>query len=183
MRVVNILTISIILLVILTQCGTRTSTHENSLVVKDSVICNIYNPQSSFQDSTFPFSFKGFKINEVKKYFKTDVTIDSIEFNNEGYISKIYKFKDHLSEINLFVNINDGPDAWFYLENSQIKSDILTLRNGIKIGMNRTDFFKSINMTVQPCDTFLIREGDMAMYFYCIFKDNQLKLIDIEAPE
>lgn len=165
------------------QCGTQTSNQENSLGKSDSVICNIYNIEHVFQDSIFPFSFKGFKMNEVKKHFKPDVVVESLEFNNEGYISKIYRFKDKLSEINLFVKVNDGPDAWFYLESSKIQSDILTFRNGIKIGMGRSDFFKSINMPVQPCDTFLIREGDMAMYFYCIFKDNQLELIDIIAPE
>ncbi|TRZ64235.1 hypothetical protein D4R20_02995, partial [bacterium] len=132
--------------------------------------CSIVSKEMVFQEKFFPFGFKDYNTKELLKYFKSGVKVDSVEKNIDGYISTVYKFHDGVSSINFFAKPYDKSDRYFYIQDSKIETKLLPFRNGIKIGMSKTEFCRIANFNSALCDTFLIQEGEMATSYYFIFK-------------
>ncbi len=145
--------------------------------------CSIVNKEMVFQKFFFPFEFKDYNTKKILKYFKGGVKVDSIAKNIDGYISTIYKFHDGISAIHFFAKPYDKSDRYFYLQDSKIETKILQFKNGIRIGMSKNEFCKVANFNSALCDTFLIKEGEMATSYYFIFKKNKLKNITILVSE
>jgi hypothetical protein len=145
--------------------------------------CSMVTKEMVFQEKFFPFGFKDYNTKELLKYFKSGVKVDSIEKNVDGYISTVYKFHDGISSISFFAKPYDKADRYFYIQESKIETKLLQFKNGIKIGMNKTEFCKITNFNNALCDTFLIREGEMATSYYFIFMKNKLKKINVQVSE
>jgi hypothetical protein len=145
--------------------------------------CSIVSEEVIFQKKFFPFDFKDYNTRKVLKYFKSGVKVDSVEKNIEGYVSTIYKFHDAASEVNFFVKPFDKSDRYFYIQDSNIETKLLPFKNSIKIGMTKTEFCRVAGFTTALCDTFMIREGEMATSYYFIFKKDKLKIIKIQVSE
>jgi hypothetical protein len=145
--------------------------------------CTIVNKETVFQKKLFPFDFKDYNTKKILKYFKKGVKVDSIEKNIDGYISSIYKFNDGTSSLNFFVKPFDKTDRYFYIQDSKIETRLIQFKNGIKIGMSKTEFCRVANFTSALCDTFQIQEGEMATSYYFIFKKDRLKNINIQVSE
>lgn len=181
LNIINMKKLLILLLFIATFSCQNVSQRESNSSCHPAK-CKIYNEDQAFQDQFFPFDFKEYQTLKLSGYFSRSTKVDSAEINNQGYISHIYNFSDGKSNVNFFVKTYDTTDLWFYLNTSTIQSNIMNFKNGIKIGMLKSDFNKVLKTDCQ-CDTFLIEEGDMAISFYFIFEDNHLQKIDILAPE
>ncbi len=145
--------------------------------------CSIVNREIVFQKKFFPFDFKDYNTKKILKYFKSGVKVDSIENNIEGYISTTYKFYDGISVVKFFAKPYDKSDNYFYIQDSKIETKILQFKNGIKIGMSKTEFCKIEDFNNPLCDTILIQEGELATSYYFIFKKNKLKTITIQVSE
>lgn len=162
---------------------------EDSRILADSIKqqngnCLIVNESEVFQFDFFPFDFRNYNTNRLLKYFKSNVTVDSIETNFDGYITRVYTFTDKKSKISFFVKINNtNGDDYFFIDKSSIFSDLIESKNGIKINMSRGDFSKVVKINSASCDTFTIQEGDMAIYYYFIFSKDRLKEIEIIPTE
>jgi hypothetical protein len=150
---------------------------------KNKSRCSIVSKEMVFQEKFFPFGFKDYNTKELLKYFKNGVKVDSIEKNIDGYISTVYKFHDGTSVISFFAKPYDKSDRYFYIQDSKIETKLLHFKNGIKIGMSKTEFCKIIKFNSAICDTFLIQEGEMATSYYFIFTKNKLKKIKIQVSE
>lgn len=169
------------------SCQTKNPsvTQSNKTPVKNTLAntaCLYENESVTFLNEFFPFEFTNYNTKKLLSYFDESVKVDSVETNNSGYISRVYKFSNHRSEISFFVKIND-PEPYFYQFGATIKNDFLKTRNGIKIDMSRADFFKAVDKPILQCDTFTIQEGEMATFYQFIFKRDKLKTIHILQSE
>lgn len=144
--------------------------------------CLIAHESCIFQKEYFPFEFENYKTGKLKAYFDKSITVDSVENNNDGYITRDYTFRNKLSNISFLVKINDS-EHYFYLNRATIKDNLFKSRNGVKINMTREEFFKTINSGLVNCDTFTIQEGDLATFYYFIFEKDRLKTIEIQQSE
>jgi len=157
---------------------------------KDSILktsltgegCLIAHESCIFLKEYFPFKFENYKTGELKAYFDKSIIVDSVENNNNGYITRDYTFRNKLSNISFLVKINDS-EHYFYLNRATIKDNLFKSRNGVKINMTREEFFKTINSGLVNCDTFTIQEGDLATFYYFIFEKDRLKTIEIQQSE
>jgi hypothetical protein len=142
--------------------------------------CKIYHDSDTLKSYLFPFKLVGYNTKRLLKYFIPGTRVDSIERNNEGFITRDYTFQNGNSSLSFFVKINhlDG-DNYFYINNARIKSPLL--KSDIEINMSRNDFFRSINSKVSECDTLFIEEGDVTTSYSFIFSDNKLIQIDINT--
>lgn len=144
--------------------------------------CQIERDTDIFFNDFFPFDFKNFNTEKLKKRFDSSVEVDSIKKNNNGYIYWIYKFKNKNSYMNFLVK-KDKTDPYYYIDEALLNDNFFKSKNGIKINMNRDDFFKTIKTKKTDCDTFSIQEGDLYVYYRFIFKKDSLKSIWIYAEE
>jgi hypothetical protein len=144
--------------------------------------CIVVNDSCIFKTRFFPFDFTNYNTQKLRAFFEKSITVDSVENNNNGYITRIYKFKNKLSEVRFLVKITD-PEPYFYLDRAVLRNNIFPSKNGVKIDMSRAEFFKSINSKSVGCDTFIIQEGDLATYYYFIFEKDRLKTIEIQQSE
>ena len=151
--------------------------------VMDTSKCSMINSEMKFQKRFFPFDFKDYNTKELLTYFKGIVKVDSTEENNDGTKFKIYKFHDGNSSVNFFVKQKDNSEKYFYLEDSEIESNLLQFKNGVKIGMSKKEFCRITNFGNPVCDTLLIQEGDMVTSFYFIFLKSKLKKIQIKVSD
>jgi hypothetical protein len=151
--------------------------------VQNTSKCSIINNEMKFQKQFFPFDFKDYDTKELLTYFKGPVKVDSTEVNNEGTNFKTYKFHDRNSSVNFFVKPKDKSEKYFYLEDSEIESNLIQFKNGVKIGMSKNEFCRIANFGNPVCDTLLIQEGDMVTSFYFIFMKTKLKKIQIKVSD
>lgn len=186
MKINNFL-ISLIISSLIYSCQTKTasknlnsdSISKSSLIIND---CLIAHESEIFKNYYFPFVFENYNTEKLKAFFDKSITVDSVETNNSGYITRIYKFSNKVSEISFFVKIND-TETFYYLQGATIKDNLFETKNGFEINMTRKDFFKAINTDIVNCDTFTIQEGDMATYYRFIFEKDRLKVVEIQTTE
>jgi hypothetical protein len=145
--------------------------------------CVITNENQKLRGELFPFDFKGYRTAKLRKYFSENVTVDSTRYNNEGTTYTIYQFKEGSSSISFFVKPNEGKEPWFYLEESSIDNNLINFKNGIRIGMPRSEVYKALGIKENTCDTLHFEEGDLFTYYDFIFKSNRLTKINITPEE
>lgn len=148
--------------------------------------CSIFNDEILFQTSYFPFDFYSYNTDNLLTFFSDGVSVDSTEIIDNGYVSKIYTFFDSKSRLSFFVkpdNDNKESKTYFYIHNSLIESNFFKSKNGVKIGMTRDLFYKTINIAPNNCDVFFIEEGDWSVYYKFYFDNDKLKKIDIEVSQ
>lgn len=169
-----------LLLIITSIISCQSTSNKSAESLCDIIKCEIYyeDDNNLFENQFFPFDFKIYNTSELLNYFSKDTKVDSLKIIDQGYISYIYDFADEKSNVRFFVK---PGYIWFYINSSTIKSNILPFKNGVKIGMSKSDFNKTLKTECQ-CDTFSIHDdsGHINSYYF-IFKDNCLEKIDIIA--
>jgi len=150
---------------------------------QDNNKCKVRTFEQFYQETIFPFTFKDFNSFRLKKYFNSKVRVDSVDNNNQGYITRTYTFSDNTSYVKFLVKPYEKTDTYYYFPDSYIKSDIIRFKNNIRIGMSQVDFFKAIKTNYCDCETFLIEEGDLAISYFVHFKEKKLISIAIVVPK
>jgi hypothetical protein len=86
------------------------------------------------------------------------------------------------SRVSFLVKTGEKSE-WFYLSEAKIDHNLIEFKNNIKIGMNRNEFYKELNINPKDCDTLEFQLGDLTTYYDFIFKNNKLSRIEIKASE
>ncbi len=145
--------------------------------------CLFTNEEEKLKSELFPFTFKSYSTNTLMKFFDKNTMVDSIKKSKEGSDYMIYTFKNGSSHISFFVKPPDGSDTWFYLDNGSIDNNFIALKNGLKIGMERKEVTRILNIKAITCDTLHVQEGDLFTYYDFIFKNDKLDKIEIMFSE
>jgi hypothetical protein len=131
----------------------------------------------------FPFKFKEYNTERLKKYFILNIHIDSVDKQFEGFTSRTYKFYDNQSFMTFFVKPNDKEDLYFYLTSGSFGKDFIKLKEGFDFEMDIKNCFHKLGLNYSICDTLCLVEGDMATTFTFIFKESKLSRIDVETEQ
>jgi hypothetical protein len=83
----------------------------------------------------------------------------------------------------LLIKTKTRKNAWFYLDESSIDNNLIKFRNGIKVGMQRSEVYEILGVSLNTCDTLYFQEGDLFTYYDFIFEDNKLTKINITPEE
>lgn len=145
-------------------------------------LCNFSSENDTLKQALFPFSFKNFDTQKMLKFFSNGTKVDSskLEYAGEDYEYRIYTFKKD----NSFISFQVKPKSdWFYIQECAIQNDILTFKNGLKIGMNKNEISIILNLQKPNCDTIKFELGELSTYYDFIFKNEKLAKINIIADE
>jgi hypothetical protein len=125
-----------------------------------------------------PFGYeptvKNFKAN-LPSYKLQVYTMKNI--HNHSIIDTIYKFHRRKDELLIYKNVNN-IEMFFA---GRISSDKIKLKNGVRVGMSRDEFYKSFtNLRPKAEDTVRISSKRAPNSFNFIFKGNKLIMIKID---
>ena len=139
---------------------------------------------ANFTDTVFySFDKSNFDIKLIQNLFDKNVLIDSA-FDNRGngLISLHYTFKDKNSKVVFSLYDVSKGKRNFDIAYLDLKTDIFKFRNGIKVNMTRSDFFKAMKLKETDCDTILIDPKTRRNWYdYRFeFKNDTLRLIKTE---
>jgi len=126
-----------------------------------------------------PFGYeptiKNFKAN-LPSSFKLQV-YSMKNLHNPSIIDTIYRFHQRKSELFIYKNVNNKE--LFFAGN--IYTDKIELRNGVKVGMARNDFFQCFsNLKPNAKDTIRISSKRATNSVNFIFKNNKLTVIKLD---
>jgi len=144
--------------------------------------CNYSAENDTLKQALFPFSFKNFYTQKMLKFFSNGTKVDSskLEYAGKDYEYRIYTFKKD----NSFISFQVKPKSeWFYIQECAIQNDILNFKNGLKIGMNKTEVSNILNIQKIKCDTIKYDLGELSTYYDFIFKNEKLEKINIIGDE
>jgi hypothetical protein len=127
----------------------------------------------------FPFEFKDYNTNRLKKYFSQNTQVDSTERISEGVKSRTYRFFDKSSSLEFFMKPNDKQDPFFYLVSGSFGKGFIKLKEGLDFEMDIKSCFRKLGLAYSDCDTLRLDEGDMSTIYTFIFKSGKLSRIDI----
>jgi len=128
----------------------------------------------------YPFDTTKFSRSIVDACFKKGVEIDSMYsklFKGDSVL--YYTYKDDISKVVLSLyNLSKGQRN-FDVACLELRSNILVFKNGIRINMSRSDFFKTLGIQETDCDTFEISldQEYSGKYFWFVFVDDKLSSI------
>jgi hypothetical protein len=117
--------------------------------------------------------------------------------NFSGYLPSSYKQQIYTKKNKHYPNITDSIFRFYYKKNElfvyktnsnremfvagNIYDRRIVLHNGIKVGMNRSDFFKCFkDLTVNTRDTLRMTSKPAGNSYNFIFKQDKLKAIKID---
>jgi len=162
--------IIIIALTLITACSTKSVTKiavaSRKPLEKDAFIVKPFGYEPSIKNfkTYLPSSFK------LQVYSMKNI-------HNPAIIDTIYKFYQRKSELFIYKNVSNKE--LFFAGN--IYSSKIQLQNGVKVGMNRNDFFQCFsNLSPNKKDTIRISSKRATNSINFIFKDNKLEVIRID---
>lgn len=138
--------------------------------------CFLDNAKVSIDKYIYPFDFDSVYINSktLKNICEEDVIMDSIF--QKGWADK-FILKNNNSEVEIYRKFHDGR-YYSYLGDFKMKSNVFIVEEGIKIGMDKYDFYDRINIKPFDCDTVHIHPFNSAADFYFIFRQATLESIE-----
>lgn len=142
--------------------------------------CAYDDKKCKIENDLYPFNINNSSNRLILDNCYDGVVIDSlINIVNKKDTDLIFSLTDKISEIKyyqMFYKTGDKKDLKLY--EYSISTNIIKFKNGIKIGMERDDFFNKISRDYVDCDTFEISLGLTGFYYYFVFRDDSLIRID-----
>jgi hypothetical protein len=143
--------------------------------------CWIGYVNDSFKLMLYDFDFKGFDPDKMIEHFSTNAKVENITLEDvPGYPYHLYRFYDSLSRFEFLVKSFDSSE-YYFIDRAQLISNLVDFKNGITIGMIKSDFKNAMNIENNICDTFRISDGELPSDYDFIFVNDTLDKILIWA--
>ena len=161
---------TLVILIVAISCSTKS-------ITRPSPIANKPLDKETFTLKPFGYepTIKNFRV-YLPSSFKLQV-YSMKNIHNPSVIDTIYRFHQSKSEFFIYKNVNNRE--MFFAGN--IYTTKIKLNNGVKVGMDRSEFYKCFtNMKTSTRDTIRVSTKRATNSINFIFKKNKLDVIKID---
>jgi hypothetical protein len=142
--------------------------------------CAYDDKKAEIEKALYPFDINDSDSKLILENCYTGVKLDStMDVRNDNEANMIFSLSDKTSAIKYYhMSYKIGAKKDLKLYEYSITTNIIRFKNGIRIGMQRDDFFEKINRSIVDCDTFSIDLGLTGFYYYFVFRNDSLIRIE-----
>jgi len=142
--------------------------------------CVYDDKEGKIEKTLYPFDINNSDRRLILDNCYSGVVLDSVmDIKNKKDTNLIFSLTDKTSVIKYYQMLYKiGAKKDLKLYQYSITTNIIKFKNGVRIGMQRNDFFNKIQRDYADCDTFEISLGLSGFYYHFVFRNDSLIKID-----